>query len=743
MAASDNIIPFAGVREAAATVVLKDEFRGTVNACRQLVLQQLPRRMDILFRQLDETLYSLAEQAGNDLQQTLYFDALRELRLQWDVLESQFNQQLLAGYDRFWRHGPEEGVTSCGGGLPVDGFSLLEQGALEEELAVSGMVSRGESRFYRELYALDRRFGYLLNGLDLSGKATPLSPSSVCNIFRQVISQLTVDLQIRLVIYKQFEPAVLERLDALYDQINTTLANAGVLSQLKLGIRPAAAAPLPGSSVPVTSDAPVVEQGPSEPGESVLPRELFNTFQQLLGQRRKAVGEEGNSSAKQWWPVVDTGDLLSALSALQHAAPFVDEVKGDLLQILAIEGDGKTGKKIERADEDVLDIISMLFEFILEDPALDDAMRALLARLQIPMLKVAIVDKTFFSKKEHPARRLLNTLARAAVGWSNEAGRKKGGLYGEIESIVTRILSEFSDDLSLFETLNEQFDDFTKRQQRGVATAERRAAQVSEGREQLLQVRKGVRVAIGRALAGRNEVPAVAMTLIEDGWSDRLQLISLRQGEASDAWQSAVGLMERLLWSVEPKPERAQQQALLEAIPQLLRGLRSGLGEISYDQHKMNRLFKELQLCHVNCLRGKTPPVKKVDVAAKRGLGASFAGDQAGAEGAAAAVVTDRFDQLAAEIEVGSWLTLSDSTGGSRRLKLSWRSQATGHCLFVNHRGIKAEELPVTEVASWFRDGRAAVIEDVGTPLMERALEAMLNTLEHRGEDSVPRVSAL
>ena len=78
------------------------------------------------------------------------------------------------------------------------------------------------------------------------------------------------------------------------------------------------------------------------------------------------------------------------------------DVRANLFQVMGLAQGATAEKKISGNDEDAIDVISMLFDFILEDRNLPDAMKALLARLQIPMLKVAILDKSFFT-----ARRIL------------------------------------------------------------------------------------------------------------------------------------------------------------------------------------------------------------------------------------------------------------------------------------------------------------------------------------------------
>ncbi|MES9904443.1 MAG: DUF1631 family protein, partial [Sedimenticola sp.] len=486
MAATDNIIAFGSLRDADSAVSFKEEYRDSVGACRQVILKLLTQRMERLFQQLDDTFYAQADKADTNHRQTLYFDAMRELRRQRDSIENHFNQRLLKSYDVFWRQGPGGGCTVDTDTLLEDEISLVANHDLEEGLAVSGMISRGESSYFRELYALDRRFSHLLNDLPISGEDNPLSPATICNTFKGAIDNLSVDLQMKLVVYKQFELVVVGELAELYGELNSTLARAGVLPKLKHSVRRSNT----GSAAPVTT---TVEGAAAvaETDSAANAGELFGTLRQLLEQHRVVTGDRRSQPSSKS-KIVETGDVLTALSALQQDGSSTDGVKGGLFQVLGIEGEGRSGKAINQMDGDALDVISMLFEFILDDPGLADGMRALLARLQIPMLKVAILDKSFFSRKEHPARILLNTLAQSAVGWSEAVGREEGGLYRQVESVVSRILSEFSDNLALFDELNQQFEAFAVRRQSSARVAETRASQVTQGKEQLLQARKEV-----------------------------------------------------------------------------------------------------------------------------------------------------------------------------------------------------------------------------------------------------------
>src|SRR6185436_7428524 len=99
-----------------------------------------------------------------------------------------------------------------------------------------------------------------------------------------------------------------------------------------------------------------------------------------------------------------------------------------------------------------IDIVAMLFDQIFGDERVPDALKALIGRLQIPVVKVAVLDKKFFSKKSHPARRMLDTLGEFALGL-DETFDQASPLYKKLEDILQRVIEEFDDDLRVFESV--------------------------------------------------------------------------------------------------------------------------------------------------------------------------------------------------------------------------------------------------------------------------------------------------
>ncbi len=838
MAQRSNIVSLAAKDR---SVGLSGAAREAIAESRGVVERALPKLMTSLFEKLDDTLYELADKSESNQLQTAYFDAMRAVRRQRERIHGEFVDGVLQDFDRLWVDGPRDLSPM---GLETQShdssLALVDDEELEQSLAVSNLVSKGENRYQRELFNLRRRFITLLGGKDLKAGANPLGPAAICNRFHLTIRDLAVETPVLLVIYKLFDKQVMNYVGGLYEEINSLLNRAGFspwskppgrsrtrtpasdqkvpeTEQGQPGPFPgfsdgAPQTPYPGSPVqgyspsgyPSGTYAPGSAQpqypagqapaapngdriglgapghgpetsaygdreraagmppapphstdsgtyGQADPSQAVF----FTTLQDLLaGYRSSTVGQL--PIVPEGLPVVATPELIGALSALQRAflQPGLNDaiqgaqfdLRGQLTDALGLKNNGKASRSLDKADDDTIDVVAMLFDFLLDDPNLPDPMKALIARLQIPMLKVALMDKEFFSRRLHPARRLLNNLARAALGWTDDGDRSENSLYGRISSVVKRVIDGFEDDPSLFENLNEEFSAYVERERRVAEIAEERTNQVTRGKEQLRVAKQLVAEEISGRMSRYQRVPLVVRTLLDDAWKDVLLLAYLRQGADSDAWHGGLDIVDRLLRSVEPRAGYAERQELLRTIPELLRSLREGLTGISYDQHKMARLFKELQSCHIACLRGGP---------AEAGLPENFYRSSAGAAGAmpdaavdeleeestirrAAAedggvIQHDEFTDQAESLSVGAWLELQDEDAKPARIKLSWKSDISDTYVFVNRKGIKVLEMTVAGVARLFRSDTARALQQVDTPVMDKAMDAMIETLKSAG----------
>jgi hypothetical protein len=779
MRRQDNIITFGSAVSRQKKITLDASGRRIASECRNLVVKTLPKLMSDLFENLDDSLYEMANKSENNALQNDYFESMRRMRKERAKVDRNFNHELLFAYDRYWETGEVTVAQPTLDELSRDSeMALVDDEDLEESLAITNMVSKSENRFSRELYAMSHRFASVIYGghVDESQiKKSPLDPGIICKAFQMAMTDVPVELPVKLVIYKLFDRHVMHYVGGLYDEINLLLGRAGVIPNLTPKIRRNPIAPslrddrsdsyLASDSSYVSNTASTLSHQPDQGVTSEqVQAEIFSTLQNLLSMRRTGSGSSVLtssmmlSSSPPHLPVVDTRELLGVLSAIQQSNVVMlpqgqstrqplspEQMREQLTSDLQMAKNGQLLRSLGDADNDTIDVISMLFEFILDDYSLPDAMKALISRLQIPMLKVAIIDKSFFSKQVHPARRLLNSLAQAAVGWNDTGDRVNDTLYSKIESIVKRILSEFQDDPGLFTELDDEFSIWWQKEQRGAEIAEQRTTQITRGKEQLKSAKHIVSEQLNQRLKMQQLVPQAVMSILEEGWKDVMLLVYLREGEESKDWQDSLEMVERLLWSVQPKSEYSERQQLLRSIPELLRNLRERLNSISFDQHKMARLFKELQNCHIQVLRGGdtnqvhtagTQPVTHHEIHFPDSQLTPDSSSQLEEMADEAISDNDEFARLAKNLEPGDWLEIADGNN-KVRIKLSWKSKVTDTYIFVNRKGMKAMELTASGLAKQLREGSAKMVELPAKPIMDRALDAMLDALKNTSASSV------
>src|SRR5262249_52639062 len=125
------------------------------------------------------------------------------------------------------------------------------------------------------------------------------------------------------------------------------------------------------------------------------------------------------------------------------------------------------GSGMGQMDVATLDIMAMLFDQIFDDAKIPTGEKWLVGRLQIPMLKVAILDKTFFSTPSHPARQLLDTLGEIAVGLPADFDNSSP-LYKRLETIVDKLIDGFEESMDIFDTLRQELLDVVSQETKEV-----------------------------------------------------------------------------------------------------------------------------------------------------------------------------------------------------------------------------------------------------------------------------------
>ncbi|WP_347904026.1 DUF1631 domain-containing protein [Pseudomonas purpurea] len=702
---------------------------------RDKAAQQLRHGLQELFDNADDTLFEMADRAQNNVDQNTFFEAMRDLRLKRKSIERGFLEQFFEAFVGLARYDLSQSALLLS--MIYDPSTQLPSDDLERAVALEAMVAKVLNRDGLALGQLTARLGALL-GKPLDDSHNPMGPAMLCEYFLQAGRNLGVEIKVKLIILKLFERYVLSDADQLYAEANQLLIATGVLPELKAA--PARrAADRSAASVHAASHDSASKSGSTQIDDSV--QEVFAALQELLFHVRGSVAPTLEASA-QTQPI-STRDLLRLLSHLQQYVPASTAVEDfDLrnqLEQLLTRVSVKSGKSrvVGVADEDVINLIAMLFEFILDDRNLPDSLKALIGRLQIPMLKVAVLDKSFFSRGNHPARRLLNEIAAAAMGWGACDDHQRDSLYVRIEQVVQRLLNDFGDDPAIFSELLNDFLTFTSDERRRSELLEQRTRDAEEGRAKAELARQRVEQALNQALLGK-VLPQAVVNFVQEAWSKVLLLTCLKHGEQSAEWRAGVQTMDQLIWSVQRHVDPDASLHLLALVPGLLKALRNGLSSAAFDPFATSEFFSELEGLHVHLFEqsAQAPEQRPVeqrvsdlpvmievlqqivlptaDEGPAESVGAGLAVDDAGLQ---------QVDQL----RLGCWVEFQEDDENTLRCKLAAIIQPTGKYIFVNRTGMKVLERSRTGLALELRRGTVRALDDA--LLFDRALESVIGNL--------------
>ncbi|NJD07788.1 MAG: DUF1631 domain-containing protein [Methylococcaceae bacterium] len=768
---SCNVVPFDSIQQKREALRKPGEIQ-MINECRSLVADHLNRLLQGLFLRTDDELFKLSDKAESSTVQSMYFDAMRYVRKEKENLQNLCVQAFFEQYDDYWqsaKRGRIQQPQREQQPSSLDDFALVENETLEEDLAVNSMIQKGNNLFHAELFALGKRFGVLRNGSEESPEEIPVDPAALCRSFEKAIKPQTIELKVKLLIYKLFDGLVLSQCGPMYQDINSYLADQGILPTIAKRVRRSGSAAYPSGESGFGGETDSTE---------ATYLEAFQSMQSLLDGWRSHLGLPTQAALTPGAVYVNAGEVINALSLLQQPNLLPSTVGGDgegsadalkaylLSQLGKLSPDGQN-RTVGRSEEDIIDMVAMLFDFILDDRNLCDPVKALIARLQIPVVKVAIIDKSFFSKKNHPARVLLNQLAQAGVGLDIADSSSENPVFRKIEEIVGHILHDFDQDIGYFSSLQEDFTAFLEKDVQRSQLAEDRTRQTTQSKEQLNLAKRKVAYEISVRLTGKT-VPTAAQSFLFNAWKDVLVLAYLRKERDPSDWRNALSTMDQLIRSVIPPTDAAGRQELVQSIPPMLRTIRGSLDAISFDPHQTEELLKDLESCHLICLK-VTPGAEhqlqreQADVSIKDPELAEairevrcnlpdiddISVEEMELNGMAEEIVleslqprsgigVDAYFEKASAMRVGEWIEFTDEYKNASRAKLSWKSQVTGLYVFVNRKGVKVAEMKVNDLATRLRLGAARIIEGTTVPLMDRALSALMQTLKTPAQQAQP-----
>ncbi len=553
------------------------------------------------FDRADDSLFELADKAQSNQEQNLYFDSMREVRVQRRGIEKRFGDAIDMAFSELIS--ADASHSDAARSFSPDTLSLVENDELDEIVAVDTSIARANQEYGEEIQLISLRLDSLVP-LKVYQKNNPLGPDVLCATFMEEAKKLDVGIKAKLVLFKLFDKAVVAKLADVYLPINELFREHNVLPSLssqgtqrsrRRGDAPSQAGFSAAPSVQSSQEMPALG------GDSDVSPEVLSTLKNMLGERVLS-----NPTAPSQTQAA-AGELMQLLSRIQHMPAVMDNRVAINVRSLLSQLQQQNGvqTKIGQVDDQVMNLVNMLFDFILEDRNLAAPMKALISRMQIPIIKVAVADKSFFTKGGHVARRLLNEMATAAMGWAGDQENcAKDPLFKKIESIVRTLIEQFETDLSIFSELLTDFTAFLEKEKKRASVMERRTIDAEDGKAKAEVARTTVELEVELRTTGVT-LPQVVTGLIKDAWSNVLFVTALKYGYDSDEWHTQLSVLEDLVGSVQPPQSLDQRQKLIKLVPGLIKQLRSGLDTISYNPFEMSDLFKSLEKVHIACIRGR------------------------------------------------------------------------------------------------------------------------------------------
>lgn len=719
-------------------------------------------RLRQLLLDIDDDLFARADASESNIMQEMYFNAMRLLRYQTDDIRARFASTITASAassapsdagDR----GERAGVSS---GSRTDELSLVDEDVLEQRLAVATMHQRFERTHTLEVLMAQRRIEALREQLEPGSTARKISLDArvLAEAFADAVGPLELDLRIRLVLFKHFENEVMEPIAGLFREFNELLRRAGVLPDLDLnaeaknkqartareespaaparklsateptvrmpgGRSSAEAAPTARFGVAGTAARPLLPPGFDLEGALKRRNALMRKLPELRHQRRF---DHGDDPAQ----LLDVGTVLQLLEASERLA-LQSWHDSDLEQLprrldfgaFLLEEARRKGRSraaLKGTDEDTVNLLQMLFDLILNDDHLAIPMRALIARLQMPMLRMALVDDSFFSTAKHPARRFLNAISHAGIGWNHAQEKSRDRLYAGIEQLVQRAGSEFRGDATLFDTLRVDLDGLLTVEARRIKLAESSVIAKEQARMTAERTRHIVSRLIQHRLSCAPPLPCELEGFLRTDW----QQVLMRTHGHPEPWQSAFAVLRRLTGSGTGPDGSALHGALAQGLRLL------AMEPAAADRAAAQMLSLWNETAKARQRRAPTPSAAAAATADDPQLElaelTAAANDEA--DGLADAPAPGSVAMAAAQaLAEQTWVELRTRSAKLMRCRLASIIEPPERCIFLNRRGLRIETLSRLELAQAIEQGRLRVLDD--RQLFDRALEQVIGSL--------------
>lgn len=742
LTSTNNVISlteFAKGRSVSPEVV-KEVFQ----RCRSQALNKLCPMLAAKLDQLNDELFELAEKTLSREKYNRYLNARGVLEAKRSIYESSFRSTLLNSFDQSIK--VDSSVARADKPvLDIGELSLVDHADFEQSLAVRQIASLWRKYSADELNAFEARVIHLLSDRQSIGDSSlPLSPMQIAQALDSACDELDVELGVRLLILEALARAFAKDLKQMYAELNAMMIANDVLPKVPLSLKvkkddgPTIRQPAHSAS----EASPAAVSKPVPDGMVLISEEdasLLGVLRQLVQTGQMPVTAQSAGLTTKVLPE------LTKLQLTVQSAPVAALGTSEALSLsLRSLKEGGLVEQVSQIESLTIDIVAMLFDFIFDEENIPAEIKALIGRLQIPVLKAALLDGKFFSRKQHPVRRMLDLLAQLSVGWQSEEYLQR--LVTLIEDVVNHILTEFTDEIAVFEVQEARLLAFVEEENRLSEASSERTAKVIIFQEQQMIALEEAKLWVASRL-DKHGVPQVVRDFLANHGVAMQMDACLQHGLHTEGWYRSQEVMDQLIWSCEPKITTEDRVKLVGLLQPMLSRIESVLVKQPNGAVIKELFLAELVKCHATAIRqGATAasasgvpqirtPLASMDIALpvlEEVLAEPFSPIDVPSQLPAVVIEEEVHEKIAerwmqSTLRRGEWVEveLDDSV---QQMKLAWISPYKAVYLFTNRFGGNALSVSQEDLNRYLADGKVRRIE--ASSFSERAVSNVLHRLE-------------
>ncbi len=693
-----------------------------LHQCAKAVVQHLEPLTGQCFVEMSTALHDAAERATNDQQAGDYLDAAGQLKIRENLIWREMVASL------------ESPLKPARKQIPDAHLSLVDKSEFEDWLTIRVMVTKADTLYRGELLQLKLRLDNL-GVSNTTGHQNPLGPGLICDAFHAGLSHLKATQKVEKVCLKTFEVSVLRHLEPLYCELNGILIRHGILPNLELGRYLSERKPVespPAGSPEATPISPVAEPespaatseqtGPSltsPAAKASVPGSTFNshthaaqsafaTVRNLLDTLSTSRAAEGGGSTPELSAhatPLSAGELQHELQQLQ-VERVTDSESASLKQRVTQKLQENTSQHLDAEQQGTLDVVDRFFNSMTDSPRLSSEAQQQLRQLEVPVLKVAISDPTFFDDSDSPVRGVMNRIGQLSV----KDGRPNPIIQRRVDELVERIVNDFEQDTEVFAKAVVELDVLIERQNLVYRRNVERVTAAAEGAQKVSESKAAVAAALEPRLAGRR-VPKAVISLLNSGWRDLLSLTWIRQGPDSQRWQDYLTVIDSLLVFGDDRRSALNLADLLGVI-------QDGLASISSNHMPPTQIRDELKNFLVRTPEKEVETVEMPPaIVTKEPDSAELSREQRSLQ---------RWVNRAQQLRTGDWLRDQENPTKPQHIRLVWIAREFSRFVFVNHQGMRVVELTLTALAQQMRAGITVPDSQYDRPLVDASIDHMV-----------------